>query len=217
MINLLNLHLFLEAAMFLCVILMNVVKKNTVIVSLYLVQSVAITVLLGSYAIKEMTFGLYLVVIVIFIVKVVIAPVIFTKIIKQSKLNITASTYLNVPLTIAMLAGISMFVQSEIFSPFSFLLTSIPMSGLFLFGGILISLFLIINRKGIISQVVGILSLENFIYSISLFLGVKQLPYLELGILFDVLFWIIITRVLINFIYEHYKSFDVTEMSQLTK
>lgn len=217
MVNLLQLQLLLETTMFLCVILMNVVKKNTVLITLYLIQSVALSVLLGSYAIEETTLGLYLVVLVIFIVKVIVAPVIFMKIIKQSKLNITASTYLNVPMTIGMLAGISIFAQSEVFSSFSFLLTSIPMAGLFLFGGILISLFLIINRKGVISEVVGMLSLENFIYSTSLFLGVKQLIYLELGILFDVLFWIIIARVLIHFIYKHYKSFEVTELSQLKK
>jgi hydrogenase-4 membrane subunit HyfE len=139
------------------------------------------------------------------------------KIIKQSKLNISSSTYLNVPMTIGMLAGISIFAQSEVFSSFSFLLTSILQPRLFLFGGILISLFLIVNRKGVISEVVGMLSLENFIYSTSLFLGVKQLVYLELGILFDVLFWIIIARVLVNFIYKHYKSLEVTELSQLKK
>lgn len=217
MFNLLNLQLLLETTMFLCVILMNVVKKNTVLITLYLIQSVALIVLLGSYAIKEITFGLYLVVLVIFVVKVIIAPMIFMKIIKQSKLNISASTYLNVPMTIGMLAGISIFAQSEVFSSFSFLLTSILQPRLFLFGGILISLFLIVNRKGVISEVVGMLSLENFIYSTSLFLGVKQLLYLELGILFDVLFWIIIARVLVNFIYKHYKSLEVTELSQLKK
>lgn len=217
MFTLLNLQLLLQTTMFLCAILMNVVKKNTVLITLYLIQSVALIVLLGSYAIKEITLGLYLVVLVIFVVKVIIAPVIFMKIIKQSKLNISASTYLNVPMTIGMLAGISIFAQSEVFSSFSFLLTSILQPRLFLFGGILISLFLIVNRKGVISEVVGMLSLENFIYSTSLFLGVKQLLYLELGILFDVLFWIIIARVLANFIYKHYKSLEVTDLSQLKK
>jgi hydrogenase-4 membrane subunit HyfE len=196
---------------------MNVVKKNTVLITLYLIQSVALIVLLASYAIHEITLGLYLVVLVIFVVKVIIAPMIFMKIIKQSKLNISASTYLNVPMTIGMLAGISIFAQSEVFSSFSFLLTSPLQPRLFLFGGLLISLFLIVNRKGVISEVVGMLSLENFIYSTSLFLGVKQLLYLELGILFDVLFWIIIARVLVNFIYKHYKSLEVTELSQLKK
>lgn len=217
MFNLLNLQLFLQTTMFLCAILMNVVKKNTVLITLYLIQSVALIVLLASYAVREITLGLYLVVLVIFVVKVIIAPMIFMKIIKQSKLNISASTYLNVPMTIGMLAGISIFAQSEVFSSFSFLLTSPLQPRLFLFGGILISLFLIVNRKGVISEVVGMLSLENFIYSTSLFLGVKQLLYLELGILFDVLFWIIIARVLVNFIYKHYKSLEVTELSQLKK
>lgn len=214
---LLHLQLLLEITMFLCVILMNVVKKNTVLVSLYRIQSLALTALLGSFAFKELSFGLLAVIVIMFVVKVIIAPVIFTKIIRQSKLNATTSTYLNVPLTIAVLTGISFFAQSEVFSSFSFLSTTISQSRLFSFGGIFISLFLIINRKGVISEVVGILSIENFIYSTSLFLGAQQLTYLEFGMLFDILFWIIVANVLIKFIYKHYSSFDVTELSQLKK
>lgn len=215
--NLLYLQYFLESTMFLCVILMNVVKKNTILVWLYLVQSVALTILLGSHAIIEASIGLYIVVLVMFVVKVVITPTVFIKIIWKSKLNLITSTYCNVPLTIAALVGISIFVQSEIFSPFSFITTSLPQMRLLLFGGIFISLFLIINRKGLIPQAIGVLSLENFIYSTSLFLGVKQLEYLELGILFDILSWTIVARILINFIFKHYHSFDVTKLSKLRK
>lgn len=203
--------------MFLCVIFMNIVKKNTNLILLYLIQSVALTILLVSHAIIEKSFGLYVVVLVMFVVKVIIAPIVFTRMIRQSKINITASTYLNVPITIGMLAGISIFAQSEIFSSFSFLNSAIPQMRLLLFGGILISLFLIINRQGLISEIIGMLSLENFIFSTSLFLGVKQLLYLELGILFDVLFWIIVARILMHFVYKHYKSFDVTKLTQLKK
>lgn len=215
--NLLQLHLLLGVTMFLSAFLMNVVKKNTVLVLLYFIESVALTVLLGSYAIMETSLSLFTVVLVMFAVKVIIGPTLFIRIIRQSKINFTDSTYLNIPLTIGTLVGISMFAQSEIFSSFSFPATSIPQLRLLLFGGIFISLFLIINRKGLISQVLGILSLENFIYGTSLFLGIKQQPYLEIGILFDVLFWIIIARVLIHFIYKHFRSFDVTELTQLEK
>lgn len=215
--NLLYLQLLLQSIMFLSVILMNVVKKNTLLVSLYLIQSVALTVLLGSYAVVEKSVALYVVVLVMFVVKAIIAPVIFTKIIWKTKLNLVISTYCNIPLTIGILAGICIFTQSEIFSSFPFIATTIPHMSLLFFGGIFISLFLIINRKGLIPQAIGVLSLENFIYSMSLFLGVKQLAYLELGILFDILSWTIIARILISSIFKHYHSFDVTELSNLKK
>lgn len=215
--NLIQLHLALEVIMFLCVILMNLVKKNTLLLMLYLIQSVSLTVLLGSQALVEKSIALYAVVLFMFIIKVITTPLVFTKVIRQGNLNISTSTYLNVPLTSGALLGICLFAQSDIFSSFAFLADSIPQLRLLLLGGIFMSLFLIINRKGVISEVIGILSLENFIYSTSLFLGAQQLTYLELGILFDVLFWIIVARVLINFIYKHYGSFEVTELTQLRK
>jgi hydrogenase-4 membrane subunit HyfE len=215
--TLFSLQLLLEVTMFLSVILMNVVKKNMLLINLYIVQSIALTILLGSYAITEGSFGLYLVVIVLFIVKVVIAPSILIRVIRQSKLNISASTYLNVPFTLAILVGISIFAQSQVFAVFASLSKDFSQLGLYLFGGIFSSLFLIVNRKGFVSEIIGLLSFESCIYSFSLFLGLKQLPYLELGMLFDVLFWVIIATVLLKLIYKHYGSFEITQLTALKK
>jgi len=65
---------------------------------------------------------------------------------------------------------------------------------------IMISLFLIINRKGALSQMLGILSLENGIVSFALFAGLEQNPGLQLGITFNILIWIIIATVFISMI-----------------
>lgn len=213
--NLLPFQLSLIIIIFLSVVLMNVVKKNTALTMLYLVQSVALTILLGTNAFIEKSLGLFLVTIVMFVVKVIIAPMMFMKVIRRSHLNISTSSYLNVPLTLAMLIGLCLFAQSEVFSPFSFITSAIPQLRLLLFGSILISFFLIINRKGIVSAIIGVLSLENCIYTVGLLLGVAQLPSLELGILFDVLFWMAIATVFIHIIYKHYGSFEVTELTHL--
>lgn len=79
------------------------------------------------------------------------------------------------------------------------------------------SVFLTINRKGAMSQIIGILSLENSIFVFSYFLGTKQSAMLEIGILFDVLFWIIISSTFVRMIVKHFGSIDVTQLRELKK
>ncbi len=82
---------------------------------------------------------------------------------------------------------------------------------------IMISLFLSINRKGALSQMLGILSLENGIVSFALSAGLEQNPGLQLGITFNILIWIIIATVFISMMFRQFGSLDVTTMKKLTE
>ena len=79
------------------------------------------------------------------------------------------------------------------------------------------SLFLTINRKGAISQIIGVLSLDNCIFAFGYFLGLEQSIALEIGLLFDVFFWIIISGIFVRMILTHYGTLDVTELRGLKK
>ena len=79
----------------------------------------------------------------------------------------------------------------------------------------LISVFLIINRKGALSQMIGVLSLENGIVSFACLAGLEQTPGLQLGIIFDILVWVIIATVFASMVYKQYGSLDVTAMTHL--
>jgi len=74
---------------------------------------------------------------------------------------------------------------------------------------------MIINRKGALSQMIGVLSLENSIVSFAFTAGLEQKPGLELGITFDIFVWIIIATVFVSMVYKKFKTLDVTEMSRL--
>ncbi len=196
---------------------MNVAKKNTTLVTAYLVQSTFLVALLSIQAYQESSFRLFLVVMCMFVIKVFIAPRVFLRFINRSHLNFSASTYLNVPMTLAVLILLTLFAQSEVFSPlFQFVSHAVQVK-IFLAGSVLLSFFLTINRKGALSQIIGVLSLENCIFAFGNFLGVKQAISLEMGILFDLLFWVIISSIFIAMIYRHYGTLDLSELRQLKK
>lgn len=199
---------------FFSVVIMNIAKKNTNLVFTYLIQSLMLVILLGIRSLNEMSLEMGIVTIVLFIIKVIIAPKLLFRIIKQHKANISATTFLNVPMTLGSLVLLCIFAQSNIFSPF-FNLT--PLLRVLLIGGMLMSFFLTINRKGAISQIIGILSLENCIFTFGYFLGLKQAAALEIGMLFDVFFWINISGIFVIMMIKHFGSIDVTELKELKK
>ncbi|HET9947035.1 MAG TPA: hypothetical protein VFQ63_03145 [Patescibacteria group bacterium] len=212
-----NLQLLCASLIMLSIILMHIVKKNSTLVTAYILQSLGLVVLLGSGAIQEKSFGLLVVTAIMFVIKIIVAPSLFIRLIKKSHLNLSASTYLNIPLTLSILLGILVFSQSDILTPLLTLLPVIPQIKTILISGILMSLFLIINRKGALSQIIGVLSLENTIFVFGIFLGVRQLSALEIGLLFDVFFWIVVSSVFVTMIYRNFGSFDISKLNQLKK
>ena len=127
------------------------------------------------------------------------------------------STYLNTPITVLIIAALVAFTQTDVFRPLAQLAADGSNLLLLSVATIMISLFLIINRKGALSQMLGILSLENGIVSFALFAGLEQNPGLQLGITFNILIWIIIATVFISMIYRQFGSLDVTTMKKLTE
>jgi len=135
--------------------------------------------------------------------------------IKKHELTFTVSSYLNMPITLISIAVITGIAHSNKFLP----LTSIipehqPLLALAL-SSILLSFFLIVNRKGALSQIVGILTFENSIVAFTLFAGLEQSIALQMGIIFDIFVWLIISTVFISMIYKHFRTLDVTIMRHL--
>lgn len=207
----------LEAIIFTSVIFMHLSNKSFSVIMLYVVQSVMVAALLFFSGLEKMDFSLWLVVFLILAVKAVIAPYFFFGLIKKSQLKFNVSSYLNVPLTLAVLTILTIVANADFFKP---LATLAPYNGnslLLAVAAILISFFLIINKRGALPQMIGILSLENAIVSFAAFAGLEQTAGLEAGIIFDILMWIIIATVFAAMIYRQFGSLDVTSMKHLTE
>lgn len=202
----------MEALVFASVILMHLSKKSSLVVSLYAAQSFIITAFLFSAAVNKASLPLIIIACLVFAIKVVAVPYFFRKLIKRHQLMFSASTYLSEPLTLAVLAIIAALTHSRLFRPLAAL--SVENSdALFLAAAtMLISVFLLINRKGVLSQMVGILSLENAIVSFAFLAGLEESPVLQLGIIFDIAIWMAIASIFASMIYRKFGSLDATTL-----
>lgn len=196
---------------------MHLSKKSSLVVSLYMVQSLVVSIFLFSAAFKELSLVLGIVAGLMFVVKVLVAPYFFRRLIDKHQLIFSASTYLSEPLTLIVLAVLTAFTHSQLFKPLAILSNENTDALLLAAATMLISLFLIINRKGILSQMIGILSLENAIVSFAFLAGLEQTPGLQLGITFDISIWLIIATIFASMIYEKFGPLDVTTLMRNLK
>jgi hydrogenase-4 membrane subunit HyfE len=207
---------FLLGILFLTVIFLHLAKKNFTAAIAYGIQSLMICIIFLNSFFETGNIYIYIVVLFTLVIKVILAPLFFIRLIKKHALSFSVSTYLNTPLTLIIIAVLTFIAHSQKFVPLTSIfpahqaLLSLALSSIFL------SLFLIINRKGVISQILGILSLENSIVAFIVFAGLEQSPGLQIGVIFNLFVWIVITTVFASMIYEHFGSHDVTSMKNLT-
>ena len=206
---------FFLTVMFISIVFLHIAKKNFSVAIAYGIQSFAIVMLLiNSYFVSRSPTFL-LVALLGLIVKVIMAPIFIIHKINKHDLKFLVSSYVNVPITLIVVAMLTAIANSRLFTP---LVTLIPANQQLLslsLAALLISVFLIINRKGAISQIVGVLSLENSIIAFGLFSVIDQSLILEIGIVFSISVWIIVATVFISMIYRNFGSLDVTQMKQL--
>ena len=209
--------LFMQIVIFSTAVFMHLTKKNTSAIWLYIVQSTAVSLLLLLPAVGESSKLLIVAIASTIAVKLFIAPYFFFGLIRRNRLTFSVSTYFNTPISLLVIAGLVALTRTEVFRPLAYLAPEGINLLLLNVATIMISLFLSINRKGALSQMLGILSLENGIVSFALSAGLEQNPGLQLGITFNILIWIIIATVFISMMFRQFGSLDVTTMKKLTE
>ncbi|MCX6713347.1 MAG: hypothetical protein NTY66_04030 [Candidatus Vogelbacteria bacterium] len=207
---------YLGLIVFLSAAFMHLVKKGSTTVWLYVIQSVAIVILLLSSFEENRSLLFVAMIIATILVKVFIAPAFFFRLIKKHDLKYAVPTHLGGWLS--LVAIVVMLVITQMFYPVLPAVLAPLGKNIFLISAssILVSMLLLINRKGALSQILGILSVENSIVTFAIFTGLEQNPSLTLGIMFDILVWVVIASVFASMIYSHFGSLDVTGMKELT-
>lgn len=212
-----NIFLFqlLLGMIFLTIVFLHYAKKNFGVVIAYGLQSSAIVFFVIGSFFETGHVSLLFLGLLILIVKVILAPIFFARLIKKHALAHSVSTYLNMPLTLIIIAVLTAIAYSEKFSPITDMISGNEPLLRLAVAAIFLSLFLIVNRKGALSQIIGILSLENSIVAFAIFAGLEQSFSLQIGILFDILVWLIIANVFVSMIFRHFGSLNVTAMRHL--
>jgi hydrogenase-4 component E len=194
---------------------MHMVKTNRNLIRLYSVQSLIVAVFLFLFGLTVSDRGLFIMAALTLGIKGIAAPIFFSRLVRRFGSRFEANNYLSTPLTLIVLMALVLFSYSHVFLPLGLLVPSafgvLPLN----VAMILISLFILINRRGAFSQMIGILSLENSIFLLASLLGIRQGVALEMGIVFDIVIWMIIAQVFISMIYHQFGSLNVTKMNRL--
>jgi len=204
-----------DLLVFTTIVLMNIAQKSIITVYLYSAQSLIITLLMILGALNNHSMSLAVVAGLILVIKVIGVPTLMSKQIKKQTLGSSTSNYLNLPLTIAVIAIITTISHSRYFQPLLELAPENENALLISIAAMFISLFLIINRKGALAQMIGVLSLENAIVSFVFAAGLEQGPGLQLGIVSDIFLWAIIATVFLTMIQKKFDTLDVSVMTKL--
>lgn len=212
-----ELFFLLDLVAFLAAILMHLVKRNRNLVSLYALQSAAVSILLCAAGIVEGERSLVIVGAITFAIKAVAVPIFFSRLLRRFGTQASASSYLSTPMTLAVLMGLVLFAYSRVFLPLASLMPQALGSLSFNLAIIFASIFLMINRKGAFTQMIGVLSLENGIVLLAALIGIEQPIALEIGIIFDMTVWILIGSTFIGMIHRQFGSLDTGELTSLTE
>ncbi len=206
---------FLPAMIYLCTIFFHIARKNVAIAVMYGVQSLAISLILVGLFFETGSFSMLVSAFLVFVIKVVLAPRFFIKSIRKHNLQFSASTYMNAPITVVIISFLTTFAFSDFFKPLTTLVVEHDKSLALSLAVLFISFLLIINRKGVLSQMIGILSLENGVLCFAILAGLEQSIILQIGVMFDIIVWLIIAMIFLSMIYTHFHTHDVTKMRSL--
>lgn len=207
----------LEALVFFSAVFMHLVKRNASLLYLYVLQSIAVACIFLILGYEDLSARLILSAFFTILIKAVLAPRFFYNLLQRHQVQSSGSTYLNIPLTLAIVGVILLFSQ-VVFSPLMSLALDLPWAQQAVItagASLFVSALLIINRRGALSQMIGILSFENSIVSFVSFIGFEQALGFELAILFDVFISVIAATFFISMIYSQFDSLDSAQLRQL--
>jgi len=107
---------FLLGIMFLTIVFLHLSKKNFSASIAYGIQSLVIVLFFLNSFFETNNLAILLVVFLMLIVKVILAPLFFIRLIKKNALAFSVSTYLNTPLTIISIAILTFIAHYQKFS-----------------------------------------------------------------------------------------------------
>ncbi|MBI4088432.1 hypothetical protein HY418_03605 [Candidatus Kaiserbacteria bacterium] len=211
-----SLLLLTSALVFLLGLTMNLVRKNTTMLSLYVLQSLACAAALIALAYSEGNAGLLYSGVLTLLVKGIMAPTFLSRMIRKYSAHFSAASYLSIPLTLIVMAITTAFTYALVSPALAgYAGTEVPL----LLAAVFSSLFLMINKRGVLGQIVAILALENGIVLLAAFMGLQHSFALEFAIAFDIAAWTAIATVFLGMMHRQFgrADTDVRMMSKLTE
>ncbi|MBI4272619.1 hypothetical protein HY621_02100 [Candidatus Uhrbacteria bacterium] len=210
-----QLFLLFALCIFFSTAFLHLIKRRGTLVIAYSFQSLIIILLLGVIGTIEHAQSLLVAAVLTFVAKVIFVPFIFMRAIKEQDEKMLTGAYLNTPLTLVAIFAIVLLASAQIFTPIVRLVPYGTATANLALASVFVSLFLTINRKGMVHQIVGVLSMENSIVVLGALIGFENTFALELGMTFDVLMWTVGASVFIALAREHFGTLDTSIIKDL--
>ncbi len=181
----------------------------------YAVQSVGVALVAATVGVLAGSLELLVVAALTLLVKVLTIPGILSSVARRLPVQRDVRTALNLPTS--LLIGVALVVLAFLVSPSvvapSTFLDEPPLA--ISLALVLIGLFLISSRRHVLAQVVGLLTIENGLFSGAIAIAYGMPLIVELGILFDVLVAVIVLGLLVTMIHRHIVTADTAELRRL--
>ena len=184
------------------------------------VQSFLLAAMACTIAFFNEATHIYIAALLTFVLKALLLPILLERIMARVGVKHEIEPFINVPVSILISGGLTLlgYVVAESFhhpdeiSAASALGHNTLAVAISLF---LIGFFMMLNRRKALSQVLGLLCMENgiFLAAISLTYGVPLV--VELGIFFDVLVAVMVLGILVYRIGATFDSMDVSKLRKL--
>ncbi len=181
----------------------------------YGIQSVGVALVAAVVGAFTGSLELYLVALLTVLVKVLAITSILSSVARRLTVQREVRLALNLPTS--LLVGVALVLLAFLTSP------SVVAPGTFLnepplavsLALVLIGLFLISSRRHVLAQVVGLLTIENGLFSGAIAIAYGMPFIVEFGILFDVLVAVIVLGLLVSMIQHHIVTADTSELRRL--
>jgi hydrogenase-4 component E len=189
-------------------------------IRMFALQSFLLAAIAGTIAFFNHSNHIYIAAALTLVVKTLALPILLERIVARVGIQQEIEPLINVPLSVLISGGLTLvgyIVAESFYHPEE---TSAPAAlghntlaiaiALFLIG-----FFMMLNRRKALTQVLGLLSMENglFLAAISLTYGMPLV--VEIGIFFDVLVAAMVLGILVYRIGETFDSTDVSKLRRL--
>ena len=183
-------------------------------------QSFLLAAIAGTIAFFNHSNHIYIAAALTLVLKTLVLPILLERIVARVGIQQEIEPLINVPLSVLISGGLtlvgyivaeSFYHPEEISAPAALGHNTLAIAiALFLIG-----FFMMLNRRKALTQVLGLLSMENglFLAAISLTYGMPLV--VEIGIFFDVLVAAMVLGILVYRIGETFDSMDVSKLRRL--
>jgi len=205
---------FISIGMLLTIIAMTSLKRVETCLRAYTINSWLLGALMALSAFYMNVAHLYIAALVTLVSKGIVIPHYLRKYIKAVKVTHDVEPYISAPFSLVISSVLVVIVNSSLSAGIA--LEGVTENTLKIsISIILISLFIMMTRRKAITQVMGLLFMENglFLAGFSLTYGMPTI--IELGVLFDVLMGVMILGVFLVQIKKAFVSVDLDKLTSL--